>query len=330
MNFTKIAIDVIDTEAQALLDMKNMIDESFHRACTRMLNCQGKIIVSGIGKSGIIAKKIAATLSSTGTPAIFLHPTEASHGDFGMLQPDDLILAISHSGNTEELCKLLPFIHAKQLPMIAITSNPISKLAKNAEIVLNYGSAKEACPLGLAPTTSTTLALVLGDALAICLLQVKNFQEQDFALTHPGGSLGRKFIQAHSLAQQNGDIPMVMEDCMIPEALIEISSKKLGMTCVVNRAKQLLGVLTDGDIRRCLMDQVDIYRTKAADIMNAHPKTINANVLAHDALIEMQKNSITSLIIIDKQQCPIGVLHIHHLIRSGFSIEGAQVEPTIS
>ncbi|NDH09044.1 MAG: KpsF/GutQ family sugar-phosphate isomerase [Gammaproteobacteria bacterium] len=330
MNFIKIALDVIDTETQALLDMKDRLDESFIKACQLMQDCQGKIIVSGIGKSGLIGKKIAATLSSTGTPAIFLHPTEASHGDFGMLQANDLILAISHSGNTEELCKLFPFIQAKRVAMIAMTSNPQSILAKNASIVLNYGNAKEACPLGLAPTTSTTLSLVLGDALAICLLQAKNFKEHDFALNHPGGSLGKKFIQAMSLAQKNTAIPIVMEDCMLPEALIEVSRKKLGMTCVINQAKELVGVLTDGDIRRCLMNQVDIYQTKVSAIMNMHPITISTNVLAQDALIKMQKKAITALIIVNQKHQPEAVLHIHHLIRSGFSIEGAQVESTLS
>lgn len=330
MNFINIALDVIDTEAQALLNMKNMIDDSFVKACLRMQSCHGKIIVSGIGKSGLIGKKIAATLSSTGTPAIFLHPTEASHGDFGMLQANDLILAISHSGNTEELCKLFPYILAKKIPIIAITSNPKSKLAQNADIILNYGDAKEACPLGLAPTTSTTLSLVLGDALAICLLKAKNFQEQDFAFNHPGGSLGKKFIQALDLAQKKPDIPIVMQDCMIPEALIEVSSKKLGMTCVINNSRELVGILTDGDIRRCLINKTDIYNTKVSSIMNRHPKIIMPQTLAQDALIEMQKKSITSLIIVNEQQHPVAVLHIHHLIRSGFSIEGAQVEPTVS
>lgn len=330
MNFTKIAIDVIETEAQALFELKRIIGDAFQDACQLILACQGKIIISGIGKSGLIAKKIAATLSSTGTPAIFLHPTEASHGDFGMIQNNDLIIAISHSGNTEELCNLLPYLKAKQLPIIAITSNNNSQLGKAAQIVLAYGDTKEACPLGLAPTTSTTIALVLGDALAVCLLKARNFQEQDFAFNHPGGSLGKKFILALALAQKNDDIPIITEDCKVPKALIEVSSKKLGMTCVINQANQLVGILTDGDIRRCLMNKIDIYDTKVVDIMNNSPKTITADVLAHDALREMQKQAITSLIIIDPQNKPIGVLHIHHLIRSGFSIEGVEVESSLS
>jgi len=247
-----------------------------------------------------------------------------------MLQASDLVLAISHSGNTEELCILLPFIASKQVAIIAITSNPDSQLAKHASIVLDYGQTTEACPLGLAPTTSTTLALVLGDALAICLLKAKNFKAQDFAFNHPGGSLGKKFIPAYRLAQKNNDMPLVMDDCMIPAALIEVSRKKLGMTCVINPARELLGVLTDGDIRRCLMAQVDIYQTEVAAIMHKNPITISTDVLAQDALRIMQQQSITALIIVNTANQPEAVLHIHHLIQAGFSIEGAQLESTLS
>jgi arabinose-5-phosphate isomerase len=319
MNFINIALNVLEIEASALSNLHQHIDEDFQKACEIILSCQGKLIVTGIGKSGLIGKKIAATLSSTGTPAIFLHPTEASHGDFGVLQNTDVIFALSHSGYTEELCKLLPSIQKQNIPIVSITSQKYSPLAKASQAVLTYGTPPEACPLGLAPTTSSTLALVLGDALAVALLKAKNFREEDFAQNHPGGSLGQKFIPSLQLAHTLEHLPKIQAHSNLHDCLIEVSSKKLGMTCVTNAQDKLVGVVTDGDIRRCLMRQIDIYQTQTQEIMNPSPKTISQNTLAKDALKMMKDLSITSLIIIDKDNCPIGVLHIHDLLKAGFA-----------
>lgn len=319
MNFIKIALDVIKIEAQAITNLSQHIDDSFNQACQLMLNCSGKVVVTGVGKSGLIGKKIAATLSSTGTPSIFIHPTEALHGDFGMIQSDDVIIALSHSGATEELCKLLPAISQRQVPLIAISSKISSPLASKAQVILNYGQASEACTLGLAPTTSTTLALVLGDALAIALLEAKKFNAKDFANNHPGGSLGRQFIQSIELAHKAQDIPMVTHDHRILDALIEISSKKLGMSCVVDQNGQLVGILTDGDIRRSLINKSDISNQTVSDIMCKQPKTITSDMLATEALALMKEAQITSLIITDAARKPVGILHIHDLLKAGFT-----------
>jgi arabinose-5-phosphate isomerase len=319
MNFIKIALDVIETEAQAITNLSQHIDESFNQALELMLNCSGKVVLTGIGKSGLIAKKIAATLSSTGTPAIFLHPTEALHGDFGMIQVSDVIIALSHSGATDELCRLLPAISQRQIPLIAITSQLTSPLAKQAKVTLTYGQANEACTLGLAPTTSTTLALVVGDALAIALLEAKKFNARDFANNHPGGSLGRQFIQSIELAHTHQDIPIVTENQSLLESLIEISSKKLGMTCVVDAQGDLVGILTDGDIRRSLINNNDIQHLNVSDIMTRNPKSIDAHMLASDAIALMKDAKITSLIISDDYRKPIGILHIHDLLKAGFT-----------
>lgn len=222
MNFNKIALNVIETEAQAILNLTQSINEQFQKACELIINCQGKLIITGLGKSGLVGKKIAATLSSTGTPSIFLHPTEALHGDFGLIQSNDIVLAISHSGYTEEICKLIPALKHKQISLISITSQSHSALAKASNICLCYGEAKEACMFGLAPTTSTTLTIVMGDALAIALQEARKFNEQDFAFNHPGGSLGKKFLTAFELAHKNTEIPKVYNDCHLIDALLEI------------------------------------------------------------------------------------------------------------
>lgn len=318
MNFINIALKVLEIESQALSNLHQHIDEQFQSACEILLQCAGKVIVTGIGKSGLIGKKIAATLSSTGTPAIFLHPTEASHGDFGLVQATDVVIALSHSGNTEELCKLLPAIKKRHVPIICITSHSNSTLAKASAAYLTYGEIAEACPLGLAPTTSTTLSLVLGDALAVALLHAKKFDEANFAFNHPGGSLGQKFILSMELAHTKNQLPIVSEKSSFQDCLWEVTRQKLGMACVVNDKQQLVGVVTDGDIRRCLMTKADIYQIKTGDIMNTNPKTMAEDSLAMDALKVMNTLSITSLIITNAQQVPVGVLHIHDLLKARF------------
>lgn len=328
MNFINIALNVVEIESQALANLHQHIDEQFQKACEILLQCSGKVIVTGIGKSGLIGKKLAATLSSTGTPAIFLHPTEASHGDFGLLQGHDVIIALSHSGHTEELCQLIPAIQKRQVPIVSITSQADSTLAKASNAYLTYGHVQEACPLGLAPTTSTTLAIVLGDALAVSLLHAKNFGEADFAFNHPGGSLGKKFILGMELAHKKYQLPLVLEESTFQECLLEVSRKKLGMTCVVNEKGELKGIVTDGDIRRCLTNKVDIYQIKTRDMMNHHPQTITEDCLAMDALERMKSLSITSLIITNTQLQPIGVLHIHDLLKARFPNIGEPNEST--
>lgn len=319
MNFIKIALNVIEIESTAIANLAQQLGEEFQKCCELILQCQGKVIITGIGKSGLIGKKISATLSSTGTPSLFLHPTEALHGDFGMIQNQDIVLAISHSGYTEEICKLIPAIKARGIPLISLTGHTGSPLEVAADIKLNYGSVKEACPMGLAPTTSTTLTLVIGDALAVALIEGRQFKEHDFAINHPGGSLGKKFLTAHELSHQQENMPIVFEDTGLLDSLIEISTKKLGMCCVVNHQKQLVGILTDGDIRRHLLKSSHIHQTLVSEVMNKNPKSISPTMLASDALKLMKEQSITSLVIVNPNQEPQGILHIHDLLKAGLS-----------
>ncbi|NBX84273.1 MAG: KpsF/GutQ family sugar-phosphate isomerase [Gammaproteobacteria bacterium] len=320
MNFIKIALNVIEIESSALMNLSQAINDDFQKCCELILACPGKVIITGIGKSGLIGKKISATLSSTGTPSIYLHPTEALHGDFGMIQQNDIVIALSHSGFTEELCKLIPAIKAQNIPCIAITSQPNSPLAQASNLHLCYGEVKEACPLGLAPTSSTTCALVLGDALAVSLIEGRQFREKDFAINHPGGSLGKKFMTAQELSHQSQQMPIVKQDECLLNALIEISAKKLGMCCVINSDNQLIGVLTDGDIRRHLIVATNIEKTLVYEVMNTMPKSIPTHTLALDALKIMKNNAITSLILVDETHKPQGILHIHDLLKAGLTI----------
>jgi arabinose-5-phosphate isomerase len=320
MNFIKIALNVIEIESSALTNLAQAINQDFQKCCELILDCQGKVVITGIGKSGLIGKKISATLSSTGTPSIFLHPTEALHGDFGMIQKNDIVIALSHSGCTEELCKLIPSIKAQNIPCIAITGKAQSPLAQASNLHLCYGEVKEACPLGLAPTSSTTCALVLGDALAVALIEGRQFQEKDFAINHPGGSLGKKFLTAQELSHQSEQMPIVQKDASLLSALIEISAKKLGMCCVINSENQLIGVLTDGDIRRHLLIEPNIEKTQVSEVMNTMPKSILPQTLALDALKLMKNNAITSLILVDEKSQPQGILHIHDLLKAGLTV----------
>lgn len=318
MNYCQMGLAVIEIEAKALLDLTQRIDERFEKACELLLACQGRVIVTGMGKSGHIANKIAATLASTGTPAFFMHPGEASHGDFGMVTKQDIVIALSNSGLTQEILTWLPLLKRLEVPLISLTGNPLSTLAQTANIHLDVSVEQEACPLGLAPTTSTTAALAMGDALAIALLQARGFGPEDFARAHPGGNLGRRLLLCVEDICHEGDaLPVVSENVTIAEALIEVTEKKLGMTAVVNARGALAGVYTDGDIRRTLTNAIDIQTTPLSDVMTKDCKTIHRGLLAAEALSLMQKYCITSLIIVNDENQPTGVLHWHDLLRAG-------------
>ena len=318
MDFCTLGLAVIETEAKAVLDLTQRIDERFEKACRLLLGCQGRVVVTGMGKSGHIANKIASTLSSTGTPAFFMHPGEASHGDLGMITRQDVVLAISHSGNTQELIIILPLLKRLGVPLITLTGHTDSILATSADVHLDISIEQEACPLGLAPTTSTTVSLVMGDALAIALLQARGFSAEDFALSHPGGTLGKKLLLRIDELWHSGDnLPIVLETVPIREALIEVTEKKLGMTAVVNDKGLLVGVYTDGDIRRTLNKEYDINVTPLHEVMTRNCLTIQAGVLAAEALAIMQKHLITSLVAIDSERRPTAVIHLHDLLRAG-------------
>lgn len=318
MNFCTLGLAVIETEAQAVFELTQRIDESFQAACEHLLNCKGRIVVTGMGKSGHIGKKIAATLASTGTPAFFMHPAEANHGDLGMLTRQDIVLALSYSGQTHELITLLPLIKRFGIPLISLTGNPKSLLAEASDVHLNVAVHQEACPHGLAPTTSTTVALVMGDALAIALLQARGFTADDFALAHPGGSLGRRLLlRVDELSHTGEALPIVRAEATVSEALIEVTAKKLGMTCVVNAEGILEGIYTDGDIRRTLTQQRDINTTPISEVMTRNCQTIRPGILAAEALALMQKMTITSLVIVDPDHHPIAVVHLHDVLRAG-------------
>ncbi|MFI4962356.1 MAG: KpsF/GutQ family sugar-phosphate isomerase [Legionellales bacterium] len=318
MNFCKLGLAVIETEAQAVLELAQRIDSRFDRACELLLACKGRIVVTGMGKSGHIAKKIAATFSSTGSPAFFMHPGEASHGDLGMITTQDIVVALSHSGNTHEIVTLLPLLKRLEVPLIALTGNCESTLATTAEVHLDVSIKQEACPLGLAPTTSTTVALVMGDALAVALLQTRGFSAEDFALSHPGGTLGKRLLlRIDALCHKGENLPLSNEQATISEALIEVTEKKLGMTCVVDSKGYLKGVYTDGDIRRTLTNHYDINTTALHEVMTKNCQTTSKDLLAAEALTLMQKHSITSLVVVEDDHRPYGVLHLHDLLKAG-------------
>lgn len=314
----QLGLAVIETELAAIDALRNRIDEDFVRACELMLNCEGRVVVTGMGKSGHIGNKIAATLASTGTPAFFVHPGEASHGDLGMITPKDVVLALSNSGETGEILTILPIIKRLQVPMISITGKPHSTLATEADINLDAAVEKEACPLGLAPTSSTTVALVLGDALAVALLDARGFTEEDFALSHPGGSLGRRLLLHVNDIMHTGDrIPQVPEQASLRDALLEITDKGLGMTAIVNQQQQVLGIYTDGDLRRTLDKNIDVHTAAVKEVMTTNCKTIHANILAAEALTLMQQNKINAMLVVDQNNTLIGALNMHDLLRAG-------------
>jgi len=317
----KRAADVLRIESDGILSMIERLDESFIHAIELLRDCRGKVVVTGLGKSGLICRKIAATLASTGTPAFFLHAGDGVHGDLGMVMKGDVILALSNSGETDEILKLLPHFTLNGIKLIAMTGNPESSLAKAGDVVLNVG-VKEACPLGLAPTASTTVALAMGDALAVVLLEEKGFKEADFALRHPGGILGRKlFLRVEDLMHSGDQLPLVRHDTLLKEALFEITSKRLGVTGVTDAAGRLIGVITDGDLRRGLQRHGDgILSKRTEELMTAQPRTIAKEVLAAQALSEMEENPqrlITSFFVLDDGQMPIGIIHLHDILKTG-------------
>jgi len=317
-DFAKLGQAVIEIEAKAVTQLIQRLDEKFGLACEYLLGCQGRIIVTGMGKSGHIGNKIASTLASTGSPAFFVHPGEASHGDMGMIRTGDVILAISNSGRTAEIVTLLPLIKRLNVPLISLTGNAQSLIAKASTVHLDVSVEQEACPLGLAPTSSTTAALVMGDALAIALLQARGFTAEDFALSHPGGQLGRRLLlKVDDLIHCNDEMPVVSQGTTVAEALIEITQKKLGMTCIVDKHGKLAGIFTDGDIRRVLNKDLDIHTTPIDNVMTREAKTIGLGLLAAEALQIMQNYEITSLIIVNEAHLPKGVLHLHDLLRAG-------------
>ncbi|GIU23245.1 KpsF/GutQ family sugar-phosphate isomerase [Shewanella schlegeliana] len=310
---------VIDIEKQALDNLYQYVDSSeFAQACQLILQCTGKVIVMGMGKSGHIGNKISATLASTGTPAFFVHPGEASHGDLGVLSENDIVLAISNSGESSEILTLMPVIKRMGLPMISVTGKPDSNMAKLAQLHLCIEVPEEACPLGLAPTSSTTATLVMGDALAVALLQARGFTQDDFALSHPGGSLGRKLLLKVSDVMHKGvELPSVQDDICITEALYEISKKGLGMTAVVDSNNTLVGIFTDGDLRRVIDAEVNLRTTPIADVMTKGCVTITDNVLAAEALKVMDTKSINGLIVINDKQQPVGALNMLDMVKAG-------------
>jgi len=313
-----LARKVLQTEAAAILALVDRLDERFEDAVRILLDCRGRVIVTGMGKSGIIARKIAATLSSTGTPAFFLHPADAPHGDFGVLQAEDIVIALSYSGETDELLRLLETIKRVGARLIGMTGEAVSSLAQAADVVLDCRVSEEACPMNLVPTASTTAALALGDALAMTLLVAKGFREEDFANLHPGGKLGKRLMRVERL-MHGGDAPIVRADTLMPEVMREMSDKKLGMTCVVDGDGRLAGVITDGDLRRHMIAQPaggSILERRAAEVMTRNPVTITRGTLAVEALRHMEERRITSIVVVDAGQKVEGIVHLHDLWRT--------------
>jgi len=312
-----LGLAVIQTESQAVAALAARIDDTFVHACEFMLKCEGRIVVIGMGKSGHIGSKIAATLASTGSPAFFVHPGEASHGDLGMITAKDVVLALSNSGETEEILAILPLIKRLDVALITLTGNKTSTLAMAASVNIDVSVEKEACPLGLAPTSSTTAALVMGDALAIALLEAKGFSAEDFARSHPGGRLGRRLLLlVRDIMHTGEEIPIVPITATLRDALVEMTRKGLGMTAIVENGQHVRGIFTDGDLRRVFDKPVDIHSTMITEVMTASCKTVVAESLAVDALSLMQSHKITVLLVIDEQDNLIGVLHMHDLLRA--------------
>lgn len=310
---------VIQIEVDMISRLHTQVDHNFVKACELLLQCQGRIVVTGLGKSGHIGKKISATLASTGSPAFFIHPSEAKHGDIGMIMNKDVILALSNSGESEEIIAILPIIKRLGTPLIALTGNPNSKLAKAATINIDVSVEKEACPLGLAPTASTTASLVMGDALAMVLLEQRGFTQQDFAFSHPGGSLGRRLLLlVDDIMHTDHAIPNVSHMASIKEALVEMTQKKLGMTTITNEMGKIVGIFTDGDVRRTLDSQIDIHHTNIQTVMTETPKIIHPGLRAVEALNLMETHKITALVVCDPiEMVPVGILHIHDILRTG-------------
>lgn len=317
VNVRALAKQVILTEADAISALASRLSDNFEAICECLLQTKGRIVVMGVGKSGHIARKIAATLASTGSPAFYIHPAEASHGDTGMITPQDAALIISYSGETPELLVLLPALKHLQIPIIALTGANNSTLASFAKYHLDVSVEREACPLGLAPTSSTAAALAMGDAIALCLLELRGFTAEGFAFAHPGGSLGRQLLKVSDLMSQDEDVPSVKSHTLLSDALWEMTRKGLGVTTVMDENKHLLGIYTDGDLRRTLDQHLDIQKTYIDDVMHRKPKVTTADTLASQALHLMEAFKITSLVVLNETNQVVGLIHIHHLLRAG-------------
>ena len=314
----KLGLAVIETELSAIDALKPRINDDFASACQLLLDCKGRVVVTGMGKSGHIGGKIAATLASTGTPAFFVHPGEASHGDLGMITDKDVVLALSNSGETNELLTIVPIIKRLAVPLISMTGNAQSTLAQQADINIDIAVEKEACPLGLAPTSSTTVTLVMGDALAVACLDARGFTAKDFALSHPGGSLGRRLLlHVADIMHTGDDIPRVTENASLRDALLEMTRKKLGMTAIVDDNNKMLGIFTDGDLRRALDKNIDIHSASINDVMTKNCKTIKQNILAAEALKIMEDKKINAIVVVDDENTLIGAINMHDLLRAG-------------
>ena len=311
---------VIRVEAEAVATLAARLDENFAKAVMIILECSGRVVVTGMGKSGLICQKMVATMASTGTPAIFLHPAEGVHGDLGMLMKGDLVIAVSNSGETEEITRILPIIKRLGLPLIAMSGNPGSTLGRAGDVFLDISIKEEACPLQLAPTASTTVTLAMGDALAVALLLKRGFREEDFALYHPGGALGKRLLlRVEDLMHVGADMPKVKVDTQLKDALYEISSKKLGITGIVDEQGALLGVFTDGDLRRKIEQGIEVLHKPICEIMSGKPKRILRTNLAAKALQRMEEHKITSLFVFETEEdrVPVGIIHLHDLLKAG-------------
>ncbi|HNP06107.1 MAG TPA: KpsF/GutQ family sugar-phosphate isomerase [Cyclobacteriaceae bacterium] len=315
-NIKKVAIEVLLNEARAIEKLAQFIDDDFEACVKEIIQSKGRVVITGIGKSAIIANKIVATLNSTGTPSLFMHAADAIHGDLGMIQDNDIVICLSKSGNTPEIKMLVPLLKRRGFKLVALVSNIDSYLAQQADYILNATIGEEACPNNLAPTTSTTAHLAMGDALAVCLLNLRNFSSEDFAQFHPGGALGKQLYLRVDDVMEGKEIPMVEENTPLKEVILEISSKRLGAAAVVDQSRSLLGIITDGDLRRMLQRDIRIDSAKASDVLSRNPKTIASGELAVKALQIMQQNSITQLVVI-KEGKVHGFIHLHDLLKEG-------------
>jgi arabinose-5-phosphate isomerase len=312
-----LAREVLEIEAKAISDLVGKLDEHFVRAVDVLLKCRGRVVVSGMGKSGHIARKMASTLASTGTPAFFVHPAEASHGDLGMVTHDDVFIALSNSGESDELLAIIPILKRQGAKLIAMTGNPKSALAREADVHLYAGAAKEACPLNLAPTASTTAALALGDALALAVMQEKGFTRDEFAAAHPGGALGRKLLtHVRDVMRAGADAPRIAQDATAMEGLLEMSRGKMGMTAVLDGSGKVVGVFTDGDLRRQLEKGIDMRKARITDVMTRGPRTIGPDRLAAEAVEIMERFKVNQLLVVDASQKLLGALNMHDLFRA--------------
>jgi arabinose-5-phosphate isomerase len=310
---------VLELESAAIAQLRDRLDAAFLKGVQLICECQGRVVVTGMGKSGLMARKLAATFASLGIPALFLHPGDGAHGDVGMIARGDLLVAVSNSGETEEILRLLPIINNRfGLKLIAITGNSRSTLAKRSDVVLNVQVPQEAGPFGLIPTASIAASLAMGDALAIAVMTHRGFKQGDFALFHPGGHLGRRIaLTVGDIMHRDNEIPLIEEDAPVKQVILEMSEKRLGLTCVIDADGRLQGIITDGDLRRAMEQTPDLLRLKARELMTTYPKIVESTTTAGEALALMEKFSITSLLIIDPDTKPIGVLHVHDLLKAG-------------